>query len=281
MPCKNTSRAYLTWVNGSISSMGVVLLALGVYAYITYKTELSAVSSFAPFAGITLGGVVFLVGLLGCYGAQKQNKFVLVFYWFVMTVVTVLVLALGVLVLLSMGYLDKVDVGDSASLVTGAHERLNDFSLSVYESCCEALNFVPNGVPNVTACSASPVGVPCIRDPAFAASVSVSQSFCVALAQTKINGVPVGGLSSTGTPTGCASPEAFQGQFSNFVRSNILPVGIVLVILSLLLIIADIMSCVLICSNREEYDAEYRRKVQQQQQGGALATSQQPGVQYA
>jgi hypothetical protein len=30
-------------------SMGVVLLALGVYAYMTYKTELSGVSSFAPF----------------------------------------------------------------------------------------------------------------------------------------------------------------------------------------------------------------------------------------
>lgn len=280
MPCKDSSRTYLKWVNGSISSMGIALLALGVYAYITYKTELSSVSSFAPFAGITLGSIVFLVGLLGCYGANKQDKFVLVFYWLVMTAVTLLVLALGSVVLLSAGYLDQVNVGDSASLVTGAHQRLNDFSLAVYSSCCEKLQFVPAGVPNVTACG-SPVVLPCIHDPAFAAGVGVSSSFCVALAQTKINGMAVGGPSNNGTKTGCASPEAFQDQFSSFVRSNIIWVGIVIIILSVLLILADVMSCVLICSNREDYDAEYRRKIQQQQQGGALATSQQPGVQYA
>jgi len=60
--------------------------------------------------------------------------------------------------------------------------------------------------------------------------------------------------------------------------AHIVPIGSTLIVLSVLMLFVDIFTCALICSNREDYDAEYKKKVQQQNGGAIAGTS---GAQYA
>jgi len=263
MVCKDTSKMYLNVLNGLISLMGLGIVGVGVYGVVALKEELAAINKYAQWLPLALGAIVFLTGVLGCLGARWQNKCALLMYWVVMTIVTLAVLALGVVFLLQVGYLDDVKLGNSADLVDQGQAQINDFTLAVFSECCGAT------VPN---CADAAVGEACVQDRDSFDSFAIPTEVCDGLKEVSIENTTV-------VPGGCVSATVFKSLFTEYVSENVMPIGISLIVLSVLLLLADIFTCCLICSNRIDYDQEYRDRVQQQQAGAISGTTQQ-GVKY-
>jgi hypothetical protein len=248
--CSDASQLWLTLLNGELCVLGLGMLGLGGYVFTHSETKanLVAVNEFAPLAPFVMGSLVLLVGLMGCLGAATKGRATLCVYWFMMLAVTGVVLAIGSLVLVGAGYLDNVAVAQTGSLVTSMHEKLNDFSLDVFVTCCEKKQY--SVAPPVIACHHDAPVPPCIHDTDFTAKVRVPDTVCNAMALATIRGVPVGGP----LPSGCASPTQFMNQFSSYVQHNIQPIGITLVVLSVALLMTQLMTCVLICSGKDQLE---------------------------
>ncbi|GBG26446.1 Tetraspanin-5 [Hondaea fermentalgiana] len=259
--CSEASRKYLLAINTFLCVLGLAILGLGVYAVVEYKDVLDNINSVAPYGGVIVGALIFIVGILGCFGVRNQNKPALVVFWVVMTFATIVVLALGSALILYLGLLDDID--NNNATIDEAAQKVNDFEMAVYDQCC---------VPDYTTdeaplCADVNRTYACVYDETSFEDIHVGDSFCNALEQTTIDDVTV--VSSAG---GCSSPVVFHELFSTFLNDNLLPVGITLIVLAVILLIALIATCVIICTNRYDYDKEYRARVQQQEAGVVTGT---------
>jgi hypothetical protein len=245
----STSQAWLAFVNAELCMAGLALLGFGGYVWASMpetKSSMEAASPVAPYTPFIAGGVILLLGLAGCLGAESRSRCTLMAYWLGVLIVTAVVLAMGTLVMLSSGSLDNLRVGDSESLVKSMHHKLNDFSLDVFATCCEAPGW--SAAPKVTACGTVAV-LPCIHDMDFTQQIEIPQALCVALNSSTLGGVRIVGP----LPSGCVGPEQFMDTFSSYVNNNVYPIAIVLIVLSVTLLLTLVATCCLICSNREKY----------------------------
>lgn len=262
--CKETSKKYLMLVNGLMAVMGVALLGLGVYAIIEYKDVLEDVGPLAQYVPVGAGGAVLFAALLGCYGTYTKSKPMLIVYFVALFAATTVVLAIGASLLVYLGYAgDAADASGTGVDVSSAVQKINDYQLAVFTTCCNST--VPVCTDIVTA--------GCAFDLELVETTDIPEGLCNTLEQVKIQGVSVvGGLT-------CSSPVIFQAAFDEYLQENILPIGITFIVLAVVLVFANLFTCVLICSNRYDYDAAYRAKVQQQE-GGALTGTGQSNVKY-
>jgi hypothetical protein len=252
--CTSTSQAWLIFVNVELCMAGLALLGFGGYVWASMpetKSSMEAASPVAPYTPFIAGGVLLLIGLAGCLGAESRSRCTLMVYWLGVLIVTAVVLAMGTLVMLATGSLDNVRVGDSQSLVTSMHHKLNDFSLDVFATCCEAP--VKGSSSKVTACGTHYV-LPgamyaCVHDMDFYQQIEIPQALCVALNSTTLGGERIVGP----LPSRCVSPEDFMDIFFEYVNNNVYPIAIVLIVLSVTLLLTLVATCCLICSNRQKY----------------------------
>ena len=259
--CKDSARMYLKVLNALISLIGLGLVGAGVYVIVdeSLSSTFSAINEFAVYAPVALGGIVFLVGMLGCCGATYQNKCALLLFWIILTAMMLAVMGMGIVFMLSTGTLDDVNVGSSAALVDDAQQKVNDAVAKVYDECCA--DQVVVFIPSLDCFDGIPAEALCVNDRTFYDSLSVADGVCVGLQEANI-------VNSDNCLVGGA---VFKDAFTSYLSDNILPIGITLIVLSSLLLIADIFTCVLICTNRVDFDKDYRAKVQQQQNGVAVA----------
>jgi hypothetical protein len=247
--CLSTSQAWLTFVNAELCMVGLSLLGFGGYMWASMpetKSSFAAASPVAPYTPFAVGGAVLLLGLAGCLGVESRSRCTLAAYWLGLLIVTAVVLAMGTLVMVSSGSLDNLRVGDSASLVKSLHHKLNDFSLDVFATCCEAPGW--SAAPKVTPCG--PIAMPpCIHDPDFTQQIEIPLALCVALNETTLGGVNIVGP----LPSGCVGPDQFIGTFSAYVTQHLTPIAIVLIALSVTLLLTLVATCCLICGNRAKY----------------------------
>mmetsp|Transcript_13626 Transcript_13626/g.26313 ORF Transcript_13626/g.26313 Transcript_13626/m.26313 type:complete len:269 (+) Transcript_13626:50-856(+) len=265
--CATTSYRYLVFLNTLLSLIGLAILAYGIYAYIEYKDVLENINTVAPYGGIILGAIIFIVGMMGCLGVQKQNKPILVIFWIIMTALMIFVLMFGIALIIYLGYLDNAATDHHN--IAKAVKRINDYEMGVYETCCIDGGYTTAEVPS---CSSINATSGCYYSEEDMMNANVGDSLCNALEETTIDSVTIV------STEGCSSPETFHDIFTTFLHDNILPIGITLIVLGVVMLFALIATCVIICSNRYDYDAAYRAKVQQQEAGVVAGT--QP-VQYS
>jgi len=260
--CKQNSKRYLTLLNALIILVGLGVLGLGIYGIIEQREVLDNISKYAAYTPIALGVLVVLVAGFGLYGARQQNKVMLISYFFFAFAFMVLLISIGVIVLIYVGLLDDFDRADPQ--LDQALAEINDFEMAVYRDCCIGQDLTNESIP---VCDDSlNITIPgCVADPEDFSNLEIADSFCRALEEIKIDGVAVVGTAS------CTSPEAFSDLFRTYLEGNLTPIGITLIVLSVLMVLCVIATCVLICSNREDYDKEYaKRKEAQNQKGGPV-----------
>jgi len=260
--CQETSKKYLFFLNTLIAISGLGLTSLGVYILIAKKDLVATVSGYAVYSPVGIGIGVFAVAMMGCMGSKQRSKPLLVLYWVFLTLMALLSLAAGLAFLVYAGSLDSFQGGTAITTVIGGTKSIiNDYQLAIYQECCFAKNLTT--IP-VELCVSGTNTIGCINDATFyndALDTLVGDATCVSLANVKFNG-------ATLLPNACIDPLAFAGAVSSVVQSNALIVGSVILSISALLFLADVFTCVLICTNRPQYDEEYERKMQQQQING-------------
>mmetsp|Transcript_16328 Transcript_16328/g.28920 ORF Transcript_16328/g.28920 Transcript_16328/m.28920 type:complete len:271 (-) Transcript_16328:37-849(-) len=251
MVCRNAAKTYLSSVNALVILLGVVVIAVGGYLVADFQETIeNQFGDLAVYLPVLTGTVIVVVGSLGCFGARKQNKCVLLAYSAIVAVVTIIVLGVGIAFLVKVRLIDEVKLGESEALVGGGHQRISDSIFAVYETCC-----VDNGVggSNLGLCSEADTNRPCVFDREFVESSAASEEFCTFLATVDVN---VEGQDAMLVSEGlCLDPALFKKQFADFIQDNIRPIGIALVVLSIFLVLSNLFTCYLIFSYREEkYD---------------------------
>jgi len=277
MVCRDVAKKYLALVNGIVILMGLLIVAAGGFLIAKIGEPLSfRFGETSVFAPLLVGAVVTLVGIIGCRGARKQSRCLLLLYWIVMTFVTLIVLGGGVAFMAHIGALDDVKLGESAALVDSTQQKISDTIIAVFDTCCGA----GDNTTKVPTCDADSSANPCIFDQDFVESLDVPEEVCTFLSENAFisrNGTEFSLISSVG----CQDALSFKEDLSSFVEGNAQTIGITLIVLSVLLLLVDMFTCCLICSNREDFDDEYRQKLQQQRNGAAIAGTAGQGVQYA
>ena len=205
-----------------------------------------------------------------------HKRALLIAYFPFAFIVTCLVLAAGAVTLVQSGLVDN---GTSDATVDGAvvelKGQLNDFTMAVFDSCCIDTGFALNGTTlpvcaNFTESETSA----CILDQGRFDGFEIPDVFCAALSKVNLNGIPLVGE----LPSGCASALALKQELNDQIKENSKMIGGILLGVSVLMLLLDLFTCVLICSNREDYDEKYRARIQQQQHGAAVSATPQKYV---
>mmetsp|Transcript_57290 Transcript_57290/g.125420 ORF Transcript_57290/g.125420 Transcript_57290/m.125420 type:complete len:259 (-) Transcript_57290:28-804(-) len=246
--CQDNSRRYVKLLNMLISLIG---LAISIFAAVKQKeiNQLTEGNKYASYVPILAGIVLSLLGGLGIAAAKKQNKFMLVTYFILMFVWTLVVLVMGVVLFMYTGYIEDVKLGKSGTSIL---DLINDFEVKVYDVCCDGVG------PPAQVCNPPILTDGCIIDEEKYNSITVVPEVCDVL--------EAAGDILTACPAGAA---AFQDVFSDFLVEYFNPIAITVCSLAAILLLNLVSVCVLICTNRYDYDREYREK--QQQQSGTVA----------
>ncbi|CAK9009659.1 Tetraspanin-5, partial [Durusdinium trenchii] len=217
---------------------------------------------FAVYAGFVFGGAIILLAGLGYFGAVRQRKKLLITYWLLMVACTLVVLSVGLIVVLYLGYLDGISTGSAA--IDSAAAAVNDVQMAVYATCCNVT------VASIALCTDKLGG--CVVDVGRVEDFEVPDALCNLLEVTESEQEGVNIVSFEG----CQFPTAFAEQFQEFLSANIEFLGAVFLPLALLLTLATIATMVLICSNRYDYDPYYRAKIDQRNAEIAAAEAADP-----
>ena len=279
--CTDSAILYLKVANSIISLIGITLLSIGIYILVdpSFSVTLSSINQFAVYAPFLIGGIVFLVGVLGCCGATERNKLALLLFWIILTTMVLAVTGMGVAFMLSIGTLDDINnVKSSADLADDSQTKLNDAVAKVYDTCCPGQTPFPVQTLDCSDEQAI-ISLPppldellCISDQNFYDSFAIPQEFCTSLQQVIIEGSS--GLFESDSvvgPLSCITGALFRRGFTLYLEETTLPIAITLIILAALLLIADIFTCVVICTNRVDFDREYRVRVQEQEDSAVPA----------
>lgn len=273
MVCKEASKFYLKIATGLIIVLGLALLGGGVYGYVEMYDTLAALHEFLPWAGIAFGGLVLAVGAIGMGGAVYQKRPLLLAFFPFAFLVTVIVLAAGALTLVQSGLLDQGTPDTTVdSAVLSFKTKMNDFTMAVYDTCCIDPGYANSTFVPVLVNDTLPKCVDFAQSETAACVIEstdyvVPEEVCTALGQVEENGIKLVGP----LPSGCADPFAVKTKVYEAIQENAKVIGIVLLVVSVLMLLLDVFTCVLICTNREDYDEEYRKR-KQQQQGTAVVS---------
>lgn len=108
MQCYSFIKTMMIIFNMLIFLCGVVLLAVGIWVSVDGSSFLKIFgphsSSAMQFVNvgyflIAAGGVLFLLGFLGCYGAQSENKCALMMFFFILLLIFIAEVAAAVVAL--------------------------------------------------------------------------------------------------------------------------------------------------------------------------------------
>lgn len=136
--CKALGKTYLVFVNAITLILGLGIVGVSTYSLVKYSDIDAVLSKTATWAVLAAGALVFLLSILGCCAAKRQNRCGLFVY-------IVLVLGLVVAQLIAGGvmanYAGELKLNDNPKL----NNTLSDLSTDVrefvecsYFLCCDA-----------------------------------------------------------------------------------------------------------------------------------------------
>lgn len=279
--CKGLSKMYVVAFATVVALIGLAILGMATYLAIEFKEFSDMFSEASVYIGIAVGCLVFLCSLVGCLGAMKQNKAMLGFYTFVMTILIICEIAAGVLMLIYVGALEKIDSGEIDAFQSSLAKSASDYELGVWTNCCKNVYSAQISAPEIIACGTDGKD-PCWHGSDWATSLAASKEQCTLFKELTQAGSPLvgeptaGGVSCGGT--GDDSPLQFRKNLNKWAKKHANPVGIATIVVAVIQLVALICTCVLLCSNREDYDDQYRKKMEEQRemqaQAGALTGTQ-------
>lgn len=124
MGCKkNIIKLLLVVFNVIAVIIGLALLGIGAYSKYEYGDILAITeSSFTsiPAMLMIMGGLVFILGFLGCFGSFRENRVVLIIY----TILLVLVL-MAEIVAIAISFIYKGKIEDSVE--EGLHKKVDGY----------------------------------------------------------------------------------------------------------------------------------------------------------
>ncbi len=310
--CKAFAKIYLVALNILVALCGLGMLGGAAYLRIAFEDFAELFTEEGIYVAMGAGGLVFLISFVGCVGALKHNKWLLIIYSIVMFVAIMAQLTAGTMILVSLGYMNDVAVDAVGTITNSVTRGINDYELAAWENCClEAYPavWVPPGgdgademvLPCASASASEQQACYYSSDSVFEDTYLTwaTKGLCSTLGELKLAsgdalvanpleysdscGGYEGGDGTPDAETYAKHAQASQAQFqvntNQWFEDNAKPIGIGALIVTAVEILAFLFTCVLLCANREDYDAEYQRRLNAEQEmtaGSITGTSECP-----
>mmetsp|Transcript_2763 Transcript_2763/g.8710 ORF Transcript_2763/g.8710 Transcript_2763/m.8710 type:complete len:262 (-) Transcript_2763:134-919(-) len=243
------SEKYFSLVNGALMLAGLAVLGYAGYLLAEYDDLVQGVGTFTVMVPLVVGGSLVAVGLIGCLGAKKNIKLLLIIYFLLASAALLVVLAMGSALLAIGGYLEDVEKGEA--IENDIMGTITDFQIALFNGCCGPQ---PGVTPVTTLCDEN-ITSNCISN------VDVVEDFqeafgeetCEYLADVEIDGAPIVG-NVTADPTSCGGGDidAFISAITAYIEDNIYVFGGVNIGLAVLMLLLVISSCCLIFKKKED-----------------------------
>mmetsp|Transcript_12954 Transcript_12954/g.15721 ORF Transcript_12954/g.15721 Transcript_12954/m.15721 type:complete len:260 (-) Transcript_12954:84-863(-) len=245
------SEKYFNYVNGAVLLVGIVILAYAAYLLSEYDELVKGVGTFTVLVPLIFGLTLFLVGVIGCIGAKKRIKWLIILYFLIATVTLLVVLGMAAAILAIGGYL--ADVKDGEDLENDIMKTITDFQIALFNGCCGP----QPGITPVTTLCAGNITSYCISD---ADNVETFQdqfgvSTCEYLSDVEIDGsFIVGNFTADATSCGGGDIEEFINAITAYIEDNIYTFGGINLAFAIILLLLVISACCLLFKDKDEYN---------------------------
>lgn len=237
----------------------LVALAIIIVASVTLGEvgdELEETSLNSPvIVSLVVGSLMFVFGLLGCFGAWKDIKLFLIAYSLATFIFTSMLIAFGIVVLVQSGEIENVENLDNPS--TSVENNVQAFGLAAFVVCCDLDDLQIAALD----CDVA-LEEPCLDEEnqeRFDQVVDFlgdeNAATCQLLQQLEADGKPLINGTEIGEGDICGEEDAgaFIEESAGFVRENFIKIGIANLVTGIILLLLLIFSCVLIFTNDEEF----------------------------
>eukprot|EP00924_Labyrinthula_sp_SR-Ha-C_P004658 snap_masked-scaffold_1-processed-gene-7.6-mRNA-1 protein AED:0.11 eAED:0.11 QI:0/-1/0/1/-1/1/1/0/273 len=253
MSCTKLSENYMKLLNLFVGLSGVVIIGYSAYLNKELEDYGSILEEFLLYGPLIFGCALVVLAGMGYYGAEKNNKVILLVYMVFTLIATLVVFGTGIALLVYSGVLDDVENAQTQEVSSGVAERINDFELEIFNHCCAA----EFGLDEVPLCEDDENAEVCIVDEdRFDTTIeNVGDEICEALAEVEINGSPVVGDPQDG---GCGGGDAgvFVSRITQYLINNVKPLGSINLALGILLLLDLIATCTLLWKGKNEKKEE-------------------------
>lgn len=301
--CKAFAKFYLIALNVLVALCGLGMLGGAIYVWTQFEDFSELFTEVGIFAAMGAGGLVFLTSFVGCMGATKHNKCLLVIYSIVMFCAILVQLFAGTAILVYLGYMNDVSVEAVGTLSTSVTQSVNDYELAAWEKCClevYPLVWVPEGGGGGDEMVVSCDSTDAAEEACYYSSDAVfeetylkwaTKGLCSTLGELKLEsgdalvanpleysescGGYTGGNGTADAATYAEHAQTSQVQFlvntNQWFEDNAKPIGIGALIVTTIEIFAFLFTCVLICGNREDYEQTGRDAEQEMTSAGTIS----------
>lgn len=257
--CREFAKRFVIGI--SVIDIIVSIAIIGVSSFLINElgAELDELSLNAPPVGsLVLGVFMFLFGFLGCCGAWKNIKIMLIVYSIGTFIFTLIIIAFGIVVLVQSGELDNVARAQEPA--SNVETNVQTFILATFSVCCD-----PANDNLIVACADATINnvQPCVLADnqdlfedfvAFLDDGDNNAGTCQLLQEVEADGKPLINGDDIGTGDICEDGrEEFVAEATGFIEENFVKIGIANLVTGVILMLLLIFSCVLIFTNEEEF----------------------------
>ncbi|XP_035673915.1 CD9 antigen-like [Branchiostoma floridae] len=266
--CSGIIRVLLFIFNFVFWLIGLALLGIGIWLLVDPASK--AIQSVLSFYGIAVyiiiaaGAITTVVGFLGCCGACKESKCLLIMFSIFLGIIFAVEVAAGIVAIVQRGLLSDLITDSFADILnqepdleslTGA-VKVGVVAMQAGLQCC-GLNATSNWanpqLEDSCKCTGPTQGVPTVP-PGITTGPTTAAPSTTSVVMTTSNGsVPVG-PGGGGTGGGSQDPDACvgglyqpcEGKLQTFLEDNFLIVGVAALVFSVVQIIGICFSCIVI-----------------------------------
>jgi hypothetical protein len=286
--CKNFSVTLMVFINTIFALLGICVVGISSYGLATLEQWKEFIDQGGLVVGVIFGLVIFLISLMGCVGAIKQNKACLGIYMLFELIVTIVMIAAAAGALIYGGSVTRADTvvgrtvsnsvvqmyyecctrpainmdsltyhsesGNTKDVKTGC---ITDKSLCAPPTCKASYCAQDKSKYQVTRCmfpycsDATGNNDCCSQvDPAeLIAKASSSSPLCVSINQLIFKG------STSEEQKACADVDIYGGRVMAFIRDNMQMFGIGCAVIASILLLLFVSSVALCCIHKDNFDA--------------------------
>jgi len=130
-------RLLLICINIFTAVLGLLLCGGGTYLYVNYETNFQDLVSTTPIISVMICGlVIFMLSILGVYGATSGKPPVLYMYLGLLLGILIILGAATVLFIDYKGFITSSDSTLSTEIIDPTEIAINNFIFRTYQSCC-------------------------------------------------------------------------------------------------------------------------------------------------
>ncbi|XP_078586599.1 CD9 antigen-like [Branchiostoma floridae x Branchiostoma japonicum] len=275
--CSGIIRVLLFIFNFVFWLIGLALLGIGIWLLVDPVSK--AIQSVLSFYGIAVyiiiaaGAVTTVVGFLGCCGACKESKCLLIMFSVFLGIIFAVEVAAGIVAIVQRGSLSSLVTDSFADILTGGRPledpnipvgvRAGIEAMQTGLKCCGLTStadwYYPAYAKGCSCTGTIPTGTPPTLPPFTTAGAAATTA-----PATTTSAVITTAASTVSTPTSTVStttlgPDACVGGFyqpcgnklETFLEDNFLIVGVSALVFSVVQIIGICFSCIVIKNANE------------------------------